>query len=181
MLKGKNILLKSMEKKDINTIYEFLSDQELRKYDCNFIIIPSKEWFVENWNNLLTLNKRYLTITNKKNCIVGYITYEQVESCCDVYDIGITIGREFWNRGYGKDSINTLLEFLFMNRGAERVELEVSDFNFRAINCYKECGFIKEGEKRHRIFNHGKYSNLVIMGIIRKEYMEKINEIEIDL
>jgi RimJ/RimL family protein N-acetyltransferase len=57
-----------------------------------------------------------------------------------------------------------------MYRGAQRVELEVVNYNLRAIRCYEKCGFITEGKKRNRYFSQGKYHDTLIMGILRNEY-----------
>ena len=170
MLKGEKVLLRSIEKSDINIFYDFISDEELRKYDYGYTIPPSKEYVLENFNSFFNLRKKYITIVNEKGVVVGYMTYKEAKDCCNVYSIGITIGRRFWHRGYGMDSINTLLKFLFLNRGAHKIELEVLEFNERAISCYKKCGFIEEGRKRHRSFYEGQYKDVVIMGILNDEF-----------
>ena len=171
MLRGNRILLRPVERRDLNIFYEIWSDEEVRKYDGNYVLPPSKEYIVENFNRFLNLDKKYLSIINEKGVLIGYITYEAAKNCCDVYTLGITIGKGFWNRGYGEDSVKTLLKYLFSSKGAERVELEVIDFNVRASSCYKKCGFIEEGKKRKRCFSEGKYVDLLIMGIIKEEYV----------
>ena len=52
-----------------------------------------------------------------------------------------------------------------------RVELEVLDLNLRAIQCYKKCGFIEEGKKRKTCFSNGNYRDVIIMGILRDEFI----------
>ena len=39
--------------------------------------------------------------------------------------IGITIGKNFWGRGYGRDSIITLANYLFEEKEIEKIEIEV--------------------------------------------------------
>ena len=171
MLKGARVLLRAVERRDINIFYDIWSYEEVRKLDVGFILPPSKEWILENFNEFMTSSKKYLSIVNEKGVVIGYITYEEAKDCPCIYSLGITIARNFWNRGYGQDAIKTLLKFLFMCRGAERVELEVASFNIRAMACYGKCGFVQEGIKRNRHFMDGKYENLTIMGIIKKEFM----------
>lgn len=171
MLRGGRVLLRPVEKRDLNVFYDIWSDEEVRKFDGSYVLPPSKEYITENFNRFLNLDKKYLSIINEKGVLIGYITYEEAKNCCNVYIIGITIGKTFWSRGYGKESIRTILRYLFMSKGAERVELEVLDFNDRAIGCYKKCGFVEEGRKRNRCFSEGKYVDLIIMGIIKEEYV----------
>lgn len=170
MLKGDRVFLRSVERKDINIFYDIWSDEEIRKYDGGYLVPPSKEYLLENFNRYMNSNKKYLSIVNEKGVVIGYITYEEARDFSEIYSIGITLGRDFISRGYGSDAIKTLLKFLFMNRGANRVELEVVDSNIRAIGCYKKCGFKEEGKKRKRYFIEGEFRDLLIMGIIKEEY-----------
>lgn len=87
--------------------------------------------------------RKALSIINENNILVGFITYKESNYCSNVYSIGVTIGSQFWNRGYGQDSINTLNKYLFEKLNAIRVELEVIKCNIRAISCYKKCGFVE--------------------------------------
>ena len=172
MLKGNRVLLRSVEKKDVNIFYEMWCDEEIRKYDGGYLVPPTKEYILENFNRFMNLNKKYLSIINEKGVLIGYITYEEVRDFNSIYVMGITLGKDFWSRGYGTDSINTLLKFLFMSKAAQRVELDVVDYNVRAIGCYKKCGFKEEGRKRKRYFSEGQYRDLVIMGILKEEFIK---------
>ncbi|MGQ9667827.1 MAG: GNAT family N-acetyltransferase [Anaerolineae bacterium] len=56
--------------------------------------------------------------------------------------LGIAIGeKRFWNRGLGTKAVRTLLRFAFLELNLHRVELEVYDFNPRAMRCYEKAGF----------------------------------------
>ena len=171
MLKGNKVLLRCVERRDINIFYDIWCNEEIRKLDGNFTLPPSKEDLLNNFNRLMNIDKKYLSIINEKGVVVGYITYREIKEYKNVYVLGITIGPNFWNRGYGQDSIKTLLNYLFMDMAAYRIELEVLDFNARAIQCYKKCGFIEEGKKRKTCFSNGDYRDIIIMGIIREEFI----------
>ena len=170
MLKGKKVLLRSVERRDINIFYDIWSDEDVRKLDSKFILPPSKEDILSNFNKFVNLDKKYLSILNEKGVVVGYITYKEINECKNVYVLGITIGKNFWNRGYGQDSIKVLLRYLFMDMAAHRVELEVLDLNLRAIQCYNKCGFLEEGKRRKNCFSHGDYRDVIIMGILKEEF-----------
>ena len=171
MLKGNKVLLRSVERRDINIFYDIWCNEEVRKLDGSFILPPSKEDLLSNFNMLVNIDKKYLSIINEKAVVVGYITYKEIKDCKNVYVLGITIGSNFWNRGYGQDSIKVLLKYLFMDMAAHRVELEVLDFNLRAIQCYKKCGFIEEGKKRKTCFSNGDYRDIIIMGVLKEEFV----------
>ncbi|MFX0550129.1 GNAT family N-acetyltransferase [Hathewaya histolytica] len=170
MLKGNRVFLRSVERRDLNFYYEMWSDDEVRKFDSGFTIIPSNDFIIENFDKIMNLKKKHLTIVNEKGVVVGYITYEALQDCKNVFEIGITIRKDFRGRGYGKDSIQTLTKFLFLNVAAKRVELQMVCDNEKALNCYKTCGFIQEGVLREKFFSEGKYKDLIVMAMIEEDF-----------
>lgn len=166
IIKGEKIYLRLMQISDIKRLYELANDYEVKKYNNKIIEINKK--IDEKSNNLSTFNKKALSIINKKNVLVGFITYIQSDYCKNVYSIGITLGKKYWNRGYGQDSIKTLVKYLFEDLNAKRIQLEVIADNLRAIRCYKKCGFIKENIKKAAYYIDGRYLDILIMGILKK-------------
>lgn len=164
MLKGHNIYLRILEKKDIRILYKLCNEEEVSRYNT----IPND---IQN-NKKGTKLRKPLSIINEKNVLVGFITYKESNYCNNVYSIGITIGSRYWGRKYGQDAIKTLLKYLFVELSAIRVELEVIKSNLRAINCYKKCGFIEEGIIKNKVYIDGEYIDTLIMGILREEVID---------
>ena len=160
MLKGNDIYLRLLEKKDIRLLYKLCNEEQVKRYNT----IPND---IQNNNQGKNLRKA-LSIINEKNVVVGFITYKESNYCNKIYSIGITIGSKYWGRKYGQDSIKTLLKYLFEELNAIRVELEVIKYNLRAINCYKKCGFVEEGIRMNKVYIEGEYVDTLIMGILRK-------------
>jgi RimJ/RimL family protein N-acetyltransferase len=51
-----------------------------------------------------------------------------------------------------------------------RVYLSVNGNNQRAIRAYEACGFVEEGRLRAHMWNDGKFVDLVLMGLLQKEW-----------
>lgn len=159
MLKGNNIYLRTLEKKDIAILYRLCNEKEVKNYNT----IPND---IQSKNKDKNLRKA-LSIINEKGVLIGFITYKESSYLNNVYSIGITIGSKYWGRKYGQDSIKTLLKYLFDEKNAVRVELEVIESNLRAISCYKKCGFLEESIRKNKVCIDGRYVNTIIMGIIK--------------
>lgn len=159
MIKGYNVYLRNLKKRDIPTLYKICNEKDVKIYN----VIPDD---IQSINKSL---RKALSIINQENVIVGFITYKESSYYKGRYYIGITIGSKYWGRRYGQNSIKVLLRYLFGELNAIRVELEVVKLNLRAINCYKKCGFMEEGIKRNKVCIDGKYVDTIIMGILRKE------------
>jgi ribosomal-protein-alanine N-acetyltransferase len=56
------------------------------------------------------------------------------------YAVGL-FWRAHWGRGLGQEVTRLVLGYSFATLGLLRVKVRVLDFNQRAIDCYKRCGF----------------------------------------
>lgn len=75
-------------------------------------------------------------------------------------------------RGYGKQAIRLIQKYVFHHLHAHRLWLDVKDFNDRAKHVYESSGFIAEGLLRECIKKNDAYESLIIMGILRNEYLK---------
>lgn len=103
--------------------------------------MPDKKFILDNFHIIKRAVKSILSVISEKDILIGFVNYE-IKSRY-ICTIGITLGKRFWGRGYGKDSIMTLANFLFDEKEFEEIEIEVAIPNIRAINCYESCGFIR--------------------------------------
>jgi len=88
-------------------------------------------------------------------------------------ELGITIGdQEYWGRGYGRESINLLVEYGFQHRNLHKIWLEVHASNTRALRAYAACGFQEEGRLRSHVWSNGQYDDVVVMGLLRTEWQK---------
>lgn len=72
-------------------------------------------------------------------------------------------------QGLGREITQLVLAWAFGDLGVHRVELEVLDFNRRAVRCYLACGFRQEGRRREAELYPDGWHDLIIMGILRSD------------
>ncbi len=77
------------------------------------------------------------------------------------------------NKGFGRDSIKLLLDYSFNTLDANRVWLDVKEYNYSAQSLYKYLGFVQEGLLREAVFHNGKYDSIYIMAILKKDYLKQ--------
>ena len=76
-------------------------------------------------------------------------------------------------QGLGRVALEALMAEVFDHLGANRLWLDVFDFNARAIHVYEGLGFKHEGVMREAFKRDDSYCNLVSMSILRKEWDEQ--------
>ena len=88
--------------------------------------------------------------------------------------VGLGIGeREFWGKGYGTDVMRVILRYAFTEVNLNRVTLNVFEYNPRAIRSYEKAGFSHEGRERKILNKEGRRWDMLFMGILREEWMNR--------
>lgn len=69
-------------------------------------------------------------------------------------------------KGYGTEATKLVLRYAFDTVGLHRVELEVFEFNARAIRAYEKAGFVVEGRRRAALLWDGERYDAFVMGAL---------------
>jgi len=78
-------------------------------------------------------------------------------------------------KGYGHETLQMLISWAFDDLKFHRAWLDCKDHNARALHVYEKAGFQREGLIRETILTDGVYENLVILGILDREYFTAQN------
>ena len=73
--------------------------------------------------------------------------------------------------GLATDALNALLDFGFGELRLERIALEVFDYNERAMASYRKAGFTEEVRRRRARFHRGEFHDVVVMAILRPDWL----------
>jgi RimJ/RimL family protein N-acetyltransferase len=168
MLVGKNIELKLIEKEDIQLIVKWRNESYEAFYEYPFSNIGQEIWFEEhvNSNNFL-----FIIYERSSNNRIGMVGLSNLDNRNKNVEFGrFIIDKEFRGKGYGKEVLILVLNYVFKHLNFHSVYLDTFKNNIRVINLYKKIGFKQEGIKRDHIYKNGKYNDIICMRILKKEY-----------
>lgn len=74
--------------------------------------------------------------------------------------------------GYGRESLNLLMKWSFEIKKFHRGWLDCKDYNKVAIKLYESSGLKREGLLRETLLTNGVYENLIIFGILDREFLK---------
>jgi RimJ/RimL family protein N-acetyltransferase len=174
MFRGGKVQLAVVQREYLPQYVEWLNDWQVAQFLNPGIPMPfnledETDWF-ENRRKSKE-NFVFAIITLDENKLIGNCGLHNVDLKNRTAVFGIFIGdKNYWNKGYGTDATRTLLRFAFGELGLNRVELEVYDFNPRAMRAYEKAGFRSEGGRRQALYREGKFHNIHRMGILREEW-----------
>jgi RimJ/RimL family protein N-acetyltransferase len=110
----------------------------------------------------------------KDNRLVGRVGLEEFHEFPGNAWMSIEIGDpNDWNSGYGSEATRLIVRFGFEQMNLRRISLAVFGFNTRAIHLYEKFGFLEEGKEREWLERFGQRWDLVHMGLLREDWVEK--------
>lgn len=183
MLQGQKIILRAITHQDLERLCQFNNDLEVELASGGDPPIPqSLARLQATYNEKLSQGDRDGTefAIEVDNKFIGQCALFQFNSVARTCELGITIGdKDYWGQGYGREAVGLLLDYGFRFHNLNRVFLSVNGNNQRAIQAYCACGFKEEGRLRDHVWNDNAYTDLVYMGILRKEW-EKLQYTKTD-
>ena len=76
-------------------------------------------------------------------------------------------------KGYGFEALSMAINFAFNELNLERLQLNVISYNTAGIKLYEKLGFKKEGIYREAVLRDGVRSDLLLYGLLRREWKEE--------
>lgn len=179
--KGKKIQLRPLQAGDKERSKIWRNDPEIRDMSLSYRF-PVTESMEDNWyRRALTgddSTKVYFAIENlSDNRHIGFIHLYNVDYIAGHSYFGVMIGdKNEHGKGKAVDAMHILFQFAFRHLNMRKINLEVADFNKKAISLYKDFGFTIEGILRKQLYIDGAYHDKYCMGIFREEYYAKYPE-----
>ena len=174
MYRGEKVELAAVQREYLPKYVEWLNDWEVAQFlmpgvPAPFNLDDETEWYENRHKKEGNYLFAILTLAERK--LIGNCGLHNVDLKNRSAIFGIMIGdKDYWSKGYGTDATRTLLRFAFGELGLNRVELEVYDYNPRAIRAYEKAGFRRDGMHRQGLYRNGRFHDEIIMCILREEW-----------
>ncbi len=170
-IKGTKVILGQRSMDNAWDDYTWEKDPELASLDAAPVVdISFDEYsrdYAEDVNTFYPTSRRF-AINTLDGKHIGNCSYYNISEAKGEAELGILIGnRNFWNKGYGTDVVNTLVDYVFNETKLNRIYLKTLVLNYRAQKCFQKCGFTS-----FRHLNRDGYSFL-LMELSRKQWWER--------
>ncbi|NLA57917.1 MAG: GNAT family N-acetyltransferase, partial [Firmicutes bacterium] len=170
-IEGERIILRPVLPSDFPEIVKWTKDPEVGHFmeDDGYpeILADCQEWYRKQCSNR---HIRRLVITTRNGVPIGDIELDHIAWRSGDAELRIRIGNaNYRGKGYGTESITTLLGYAFGEMKLSRVYLRVASTNQAAIRCYEKAGFRKEG-KLIRTRSSQELREIYLMRILRDEF-----------
>lgn len=174
MLNGERVTLRALRRSDTEILHGYWSDLGMATRASNR---PPRTYTVEAtqamFDGFAKQEDMVRFVIEVDDEVVGDCSLHDIDTHNRTCDVGISIGRPHWSKGYGQEALRLLVDFAFRHHNMHRVALEALADDPRAVGCYRKVGFVEEGRLRQRDWRDGEYHDVLIMGILDEEWSKR--------
>jgi RimJ/RimL family protein N-acetyltransferase len=174
LLRGEEVWLRPLEKRDMPAYIAGINDTEVGAY-AGYRMPMSLEQ-ANAWHEHILEHARsgegyfFAVCELGDDRFIGTTWFKEVNRLDGNAELAIYMDRDHIGSGWGTDAQRALLAFGFGTLGLERVWLTVNADNARAIHSYEKVGFRREGVMRRSFRVKGELTDSLLMAILRDEW-----------
>ena len=177
MITKNRIVIRPKNSSDAWDDYSWETDPELAELDAAPVIrtpYPQYQRETDSEIRRAAQASREFAVDTLEGEKIGNCSYYNLDEDKGEVELGIIIGnRDYWNRGYGTDTVITLVNHIFSKLKINRIYLKTLESNHRAQICFRKCGFIVCGQLAKHEYQ------LIRMEIYRDRWQEQLAETDV--
>ena len=169
-IETERLILRRIERKDLNDVFEYSSDPEVSKY---LLWSPHKDiGYTSQYLKLIDKSYRKLNfydwaVTLKSNGKMigtcGFTMFDIPNNCAE---IGYVISKKYWGQKIAPEAAKAIISFGFNVLNLHRIEAHFMPENAGSRRVAEKCGMKFEGVLKDRVIAKGEYRNVEIYSII---------------
>lgn len=174
IIETKRLLLRKVTSEDAMSIYKYLSNKEVMKY-VGLEPYKSVEDTLDEiaWYQSILEKKtgiRWGITLKGKGEVIGSCGFLNTSSQHYRSEIGFELSNEYWGQGIASEAIQAVIQYGFENFELNRIEALIEPANIPSQKLVKRCGFIREGLLREYEFTCGKFDDLYMYSLLKKDF-----------
>ena len=175
--KSKNFIFRGLNQDDKYDVYCLFSDENVMRLDQSNPLKSVKE--TEDYINTVTqlnLSPHYMiwgVESKQTNKIIATCGFKNWDRHNQHAEIGGNLSSQFWGKGYAKEALITLLNYAFNDMYLNKIYGKTNWKNIPAIKLMSKIGFKQEGSLQEHQLLHGKYEDVLLFALLKKDYMLK--------
>lgn len=174
VLETNRLKLRKVIKDDAESILKYLSDEEVMRY---YGLEPFK-----TVHDALSEITWYETLQNNKTGIRWGITLKgkgEVIGSCGFHnavpqhyraEIGFELSKDYWGKGIASEAIEAIVMFGLEHLKLQRIEALIEPPNIQSQKLVEKQGFLKEGLLRSYEYTCGKFDDLYMYSLLKKDF-----------
>jgi UDP-4-amino-4,6-dideoxy-N-acetyl-beta-L-altrosamine N-acetyltransferase len=174
MLTGNKVKLRAIEEDDLPTLAKWRSSESSYPFFHEYqpiSLASQREWFAAQRNKTEDVN---FAVSALDGTLVGTISLIGIDGRNRRAEMGrVFIGDEqLRHAGMGREMTFLAIEYAFDHLNVDKLTCEVLSGNGPARELYAKFGFKEEGVLRQHVFKSGRFLDVVLMALFRKDFVD---------
>ena len=123
----------------------------------------------EELEKIMLKNTIFFIIEKKDGLKIGHIGSWMLGK---TMEIGFALVPSERRKGYGKEAIQLMVDYLFLTKDIVRIQVSTDTENSASQGALEEVGFMKEGIMRRLWYTRGEYKDHYLYSILKDEWKE---------
>lgn len=145
-LRGARVTLRHLVREDVDQMATWPRFQEPDLQWANLDLTHPADRDLYFQRGRTNAGRRRFVILNEARQIIGTVGLRNLDFRSGEGTLGIIIRADVVGKGYGTDTVRTVLDYAFDVLGLRRVLLDVAASNHRARHVYEKLGFVHIGQ-----------------------------------
>ncbi|MCM3122801.1 GNAT family protein [Mesobacillus sp. AQ2] len=174
VLETARLVLRKVIKDDASSIFKYLSNEEVMKY---YGLEPFKSindaldeisWY-QSIHNARTGIRWGITL-KEQGVVIGSCGFHNIVSKHFRSEIGFELSQELWGKGIAAEAVEAIINYGFQHMNFHRIEALIEPQNRSSQKLVEKFGFIKEGLLRDYEFTQGKFDDLYMYSLLKRDF-----------
>jgi [ribosomal protein S5]-alanine N-acetyltransferase len=176
-LESGRLKYRQITSKDAEILFVIRSNKEVMK----FMDVEPMRSIAESENLIKSISESYKSgsglnwgiVEKSTNTFIGYLGFWRIDSRHCRGEIGYALHPDYWNKGYMKETADTLIEFGFRELHLHSIEANVNPENLPSMRLLEKIGFRKEAYFRENFLFRNEFKDSVIYSLLEKDLVKK--------
>lgn len=183
-LSARRLILREPKLSDTEDVFEFCSDPascryvdwhpHQSKWETRDYILYLKRRIAQGCNNSYTW---FAQLKNEKK-VIATVSLVELDSSGRIATVGYTFSGKYQHQGFATEALLCLMQYLFNERGIERIQAKVLPDNLPSIRLLERVGMQKEALLRKGVFCKTSCVDVLIYSVLKADF-EKFNRVSL--
>ena len=175
-LETERLRLRKLTMRDAQDIYTYSQDPQVARY----VLWDTMRSLAEAKNYIRYMLRKYRLGEpaswgiewKATGQVIGTIGWMWIQRDNASAEAGYSLNRHFWNQGIMTEALGALIDYGFRGMNLNRIEAQHETLNPASGAVMRKCGMVKEGTLRQRMLNKGRFVDVDLYAILRRDYMK---------
>ena len=173
-LETPRLVLREITPRDAPAVFRIRGDYEVTKYNTGaaYQNVQQAVKLIDN------IGKRYNSHEELRwgiqlkthHDLIGICGFNYWDRTDNRASVGYDLLRSEWGNGYMPETLRAVIAFGFTHMGLNRIEADTSAENSASMRVLEKVGFQREGVQREQYYEHGRYYDLVLFALLKRDY-----------